>query len=96
MLHHATVDTFKAGLRGELWQPDDAGYEAARRVYNGMIDRRPRYIVRCGSTGCGAGAAEPAVRTAGPAGARVVAGTRSAGRAGPCERTAYARSLSTG
>jgi FAD/FMN-containing dehydrogenase len=43
----ATIDALKTSLRGELLQLDDAGYEAARKVYNGMIDRRPHFIVRC-------------------------------------------------
>jgi hypothetical protein len=34
-------------LRGELIQPADPGYDAARKVYNGMIDRRPAGIARC-------------------------------------------------
>jgi FAD/FMN-containing dehydrogenase len=34
-------------LRGELITPADAGYDAARRVYNAMIDRRPALIARC-------------------------------------------------
>ena len=42
-----TVEKFKASLRGELIQPGDAGYDQARKVYNAMIDRRPRMIVRC-------------------------------------------------
>ena len=44
---HATLEAFKARLRGELLQASDAGYETARQVYNGMIDRHPRLIVRC-------------------------------------------------
>jgi FAD/FMN-containing dehydrogenase len=40
-------DTLKANLRGELIQPGDAGYEAARKVYNGMIEKRPALIARC-------------------------------------------------
>src|SRR2546421_3610630 len=43
----ATLEAFKARLRGELLQANDAGYETARQVYNGMIDRHPRLIVRC-------------------------------------------------
>jgi FAD/FMN-containing dehydrogenase len=37
------------GFGGELIQPDDAGYDAARAVFNGMIDRRPALIARCTS-----------------------------------------------
>jgi hypothetical protein len=47
MLSEAVVASFKATLRGELIQPRDAGYDAARKVYNGMIDRRPRLIAKC-------------------------------------------------
>lgn len=43
----AAFDQFKARIRGELIQPQDAGYDAARKVYNGMIDRKPSLIVRC-------------------------------------------------
>src|SRR5258707_6620426 len=39
--------TLKASLRGELIQPGDEGYDAARKVYNGMIDKRPGLIARC-------------------------------------------------
>ena len=41
------VSALKASLRGELIQPGDAGYEAARKVYNGMIDRHPAVIACC-------------------------------------------------
>jgi FAD/FMN-containing dehydrogenase len=43
----AVVQDFRAGLRGALLQPGDDGYEAARRVWNGAIDRRPALIARC-------------------------------------------------
>ena len=41
MLNEKTVKKFKANLRGALIQPNDEGYDIARKVYNGMIDRRP-------------------------------------------------------
>ncbi|HEV2742399.1 MAG TPA: FAD-binding oxidoreductase [Rubrobacter sp.] len=41
---------FAAGLRGELLRPEEDGYDKARRVFNGMIDRRPAFIVRCAGT----------------------------------------------
>ncbi|WP_425570782.1 FAD-binding oxidoreductase [Pseudonocardia adelaidensis] len=34
-------------LRGELITPGDEAYDAARAVYNGMIDKRPAAVVRC-------------------------------------------------
>jgi len=37
----------KASLRGELFQPGEEGYDAARTMYNAMIDRHPALIVRC-------------------------------------------------
>jgi FAD/FMN-containing dehydrogenase len=47
MPNEMTLAAFKAGLRGELIQPTDTGYDAARKVYNAMIDRRPRMIAYC-------------------------------------------------
>lgn len=37
----------KASFRGDLIGPGDDGYETARRVWNGMVDKRPALIVRC-------------------------------------------------
>ncbi|TPK65210.1 FAD-binding oxidoreductase [Mesorhizobium sp. B2-3-3] len=37
----------REGLRGELILREDGGYDEARRVYNGMIDKRPLLIARC-------------------------------------------------
>ena len=42
-----SIDQLKTSFRGELIQPPDAAYESARKVYNGMIDKRPRLIARC-------------------------------------------------
>lgn len=47
MLTEQTIHAFRASLRGKLIQPADAEYDAARKVYNAMIDRRPRLIARC-------------------------------------------------
>jgi len=47
MLQESTIATLKASLRGELIGPGDPGYDPARKVYNAMIDRRPRLIARC-------------------------------------------------
>src|SRR5271169_6863733 len=47
MLKEEAISAFRASLRGELIEPGDPGYDAARKVYNAMIDRRPRLIARC-------------------------------------------------
>jgi FAD/FMN-containing dehydrogenase len=41
------VKALGAQMRGEIIQPGDEGYEAARRVYNAMIDKHPALITRC-------------------------------------------------
>jgi len=41
------VEEFAAGLAGQVIQPFDTGYEAARRIWNAAIDRHPGLIVRC-------------------------------------------------
>ena len=43
---HADFDELAAQLRGSLTRPSDAGYDAARAVYNAMIDKRPAAIAR--------------------------------------------------
>jgi FAD binding domain len=47
VLDEATVQGFTSSVRGPLLRPGDAGYDAARKIYNGMIDRYPALIVRC-------------------------------------------------
>jgi FAD/FMN-containing dehydrogenase len=41
------VERLRAGLRGPVILPTDPGYDAARAIWNGAIDRRPAFIARC-------------------------------------------------
>jgi FAD/FMN-containing dehydrogenase len=41
------VDHLRAGIRGPVIVPTDPGYDAARAIWNGAIDRRPACIARC-------------------------------------------------
>jgi FAD/FMN-containing dehydrogenase len=41
------LDDLRPRFRGELIQSGDAAYAVARKVYNGMIDRKPHVIAKC-------------------------------------------------
>jgi FAD/FMN-containing dehydrogenase len=41
------VADLAAQISGTVLGPQDAGYDSAREVHNGLIDRRPALIVRC-------------------------------------------------
>jgi hypothetical protein len=47
-----TIDTAQLAqtFTGQLLQPGDLGYDEARRVHNGLIDKRPALIARCHGT----------------------------------------------
>jgi FAD/FMN-containing dehydrogenase len=47
MLDTNAATAFAQSFRGTVIRPGDAQYEEARKVYNGMIDKRPRIIARC-------------------------------------------------
>ncbi|MEA2598608.1 MAG: hypothetical protein QOF01_5077 [Thermomicrobiales bacterium] len=46
----SAVAAFRQRHRGDIIHPEDEGYDAARAVWNGMIDRRPALIARCADT----------------------------------------------
>ena len=41
------LQAFAAGIRGGTVRAGDDGYDAARQVWNGMIDRRPGLVAMC-------------------------------------------------
>jgi FAD/FMN-containing dehydrogenase len=74
------LDELSSTISGRLLRPGDDAYETARRIHNGLIDRRPALIVRCRS----AADAATAVRFARGAGAEITVrggGHNVAGRA---------------
>jgi FAD/FMN-containing dehydrogenase len=46
-MNQDAIASFQQTLRGRVIQPGDTDYDAARALYNGMIDKRPRLIARC-------------------------------------------------
>ena len=49
-IERAAVQDLRASLSGTLLAPGDGGYETARHVWNGMIDKHPALIARCAGT----------------------------------------------
>src|SRR5919197_5176592 len=41
------TQAFIEGVRGAVLRQADPGYDDARAIWNGLIDRRPALIVRC-------------------------------------------------
>ena len=46
-----TTSELRDLVRGDVIAPDDAEFEEARKVHNGMIDKRPAVIVRAANAG---------------------------------------------
>jgi FAD/FMN-containing dehydrogenase len=46
-LDDAALGVLRGGVTGQVIVPSDAGYDDARRVWNGNVDRRPAVVVRC-------------------------------------------------
>jgi FAD/FMN-containing dehydrogenase len=49
-LETVAVDALRSRMRGPVLAPADAGYDAARRIWNATIDKRPALIARCTGT----------------------------------------------
>ncbi len=49
-VEESAVQQLKSSLRGDLLRPGDSGYEDARKIWNGMIDKHPALIARCSGT----------------------------------------------
>ena len=41
------IQSLRAGFLGELFEPKDAGYNEARRIWNASVNKRPGLIARC-------------------------------------------------
>jgi FAD/FMN-containing dehydrogenase len=46
----AAIDELTGTFSGELVRPNDASYDEARRVHNGLVDKKPSLIARCRGT----------------------------------------------
>ena len=46
-LDDEVIEAFASGLRGRVVRPGDDDYDESRRVWNGMIDKRPALIALC-------------------------------------------------
>jgi FAD/FMN-containing dehydrogenase len=46
-LVHESLSDLRKSLSGTVVAPEDAEYDAARRCFNALVDRRPAAIVRC-------------------------------------------------
>ncbi len=77
MTNLAQTPDLKKRLNGNLVLPEDAGYDEARSVFNGMIDRRPAVIAQCRNAADVAAAIEYAQR------AKLPLAVRGGGHSGP-------------
>lgn len=78
-LDDAGLVALETRMRGPLLTPQSAGYDEARQIWNGMIDRRPAVIARCLGTAdvmeCVRFAAEHRLLTAVRGGGHNIAGS---------------------
>jgi hypothetical protein len=45
--NNSAIEKFKTSLRGELIERVDPHYGESRKLYNGMVDKRPQLVARC-------------------------------------------------
>ena len=45
----SAVRELSDALQGDVLLPDDGGYDTARKIWNGMFDKRPALIAQCHS-----------------------------------------------
>jgi len=45
MISETAIKQLGESIRGELILPTDPGYDGTRKVYNGMIDKKPAMIL---------------------------------------------------
>ena len=50
VLSNESVDSLRERFTGTVLAPDNPGYDEARAVHNGMIDKRPALVARCANT----------------------------------------------
>src|SRR5262250_3319072 len=41
------IKSFRDAFRGQVFEPEDTGYNEARQIWNASINKRPRVIARC-------------------------------------------------
>ena len=46
----AALRMLQSGLSGELFRPGDPGYDKARQLWNGAVDKHPALIIRCATS----------------------------------------------
>ena len=59
-LDPAALDELRERMTGSVLLPDDPGYDDARHVFNGLVDKRPALVVQCTGAGDVAAAVEQA------------------------------------
>ena len=73
------IEALRSAITGPVLLPEEAGYDAARAVWNGDIDRRPAVITQCRTQDDVVAALEYARSVRGWRSRSAVEATRSAG-----------------